>query len=94
MTVVTTSCVAAGAPPWLFGTAAELFQDWLGVLPSLLGTAGEFPPDWLGGGVGFAVHLVQIVIMLVLNTVEVVKPVVTIWLPPDKMVEVNGQTVV
>lgn len=62
--------------------------------PLLLGTAGEFPPDCVGAGVGFAVHLVQIVITLVLYTVDVVKPVVTIWLPPDVIVDVNGHTVV
>ena len=48
----------------------------------------------LGAGVGFAVHFVQMVMTLVLNTVDVVKPVVTIWLPPDVIVDVKGQTVV
>ena len=48
----------------------------------------------VGVGVGFAVHLVQMVMTLVLNTVDVVKPVVTIWLPPEVTVDVNGQTVV
>lgn len=62
--------------------------------PLLLGTAGEFPPDWIGVAVGLTVHFVQTVMTLVLTTVDVVKPVVTIWLPPDVIVDVNGQTVV
>ncbi len=64
-----------------------------GAAAALVGTAGEFPPDWLGG-VGLAVHRVQMVITLVTYTVEVVKPVVTTWLPREDMVEVYGQTVV
>jgi len=84
MTVVRTSCADAGA---------EAGAD-AGAAPWLVGTAGELPPDSLVGGVGFAVHRVQTVITLVTYTVEVVKPVVTIWLPPDEMVEVKGQTVV
>ena len=43
---------------------------------------------------GFAVHRVQMVITLVIYTVEVVNPVVTTWLPPEDMVEVYGQVVV
>ena len=78
MTVVTISCVDAGAPPWLLGPAGEFPPDWLGRLPSLLEMVGKLPPDWLGGAVGFAVHFVQIVITLVSITVEVVKPVVKI----------------
>ena len=65
-----------------------------GELPWLVGTAGEFPPVALGRGVGFAVHFVQTVITLVTKTVDVVRPVVTLWLPLAEMVDVNGQTVV
>ena len=62
--------------------------------PWLLGAAGEFPPDCVGVGVGDAVHFVQRVMTLVLKTVDVVKPVVTIRLPPEEIVDVNGHTVV
>ena len=65
-----------------------------GEAPLLLGTLGEFSPDFRGVGIGLAVHFVHTVMTLVLNTVEVVKPVVTLWLPPDDIVDVNGQTVV
>ncbi len=63
-----------------------------GTAASLVDTAGV--ADAVEAGVGFAVQRVQTVITLVIYTVEVVTPVVTIWLPPDVMVDVYGQVVV
>jgi hypothetical protein len=43
--------------------------------------------------VGGATHLVQIVEVYVLYTVDVVAPVCTLWLPPTVIVSVTGQVV-
>lgn len=54
------------------------------------------PPDEkLGAGalVGGATHLVQIVEVMVLYTVDTVDPVSMTWLPPDVAVEVTGHVV-
>lgn len=57
-------------------------------------SAGELEvPSCVGAGVGGATHLVQMVDVMVLKTVETVDPVLMIWLPPEVAVWVTGHVV-
>lgn len=56
--------------------------------------AGELEiPSCVGAGVGGATHLVQMVDVMVLKTVETIDPVWMIWLPPEVAVCVTGHVV-